>query len=428
MKLKKHFNGKYMELSGYVILTCIVVYILSRIADHTGVILAAAGRGISWLSAIMRPVVIGFVVAYLLYPVLVRLEKLLKKIPLFKENEKRRRRVAVAVVSVAFFVIVFIVGTFLVSAVTKQVSTANIDSIVTAIQGYASSFKQLYTSITNGLARLNMDSTQLQQAADQLGNSVGDIILNIGNSIGKSLSNAAGIATTTVFSIIFAIYFMLDAKGLKKYWGSAARALLPKSAMEGVSVFLRDLDSVFSGYIRGQMMDAVFMAVIVSVVFTIERVPYAPAIGLLTGFANLIPYMGPVVGYGTTIVVGLISGNLERTVIAIITLFVIQTIDGNVINPKFLSSSINIHPMLVLIAIIFGNKIGGLLGMVLAVPVAALVKIWFERLLSVARKEKEKKAAKILTESGGEDNDTSSSRMEEVKEEFKEAIEKGTDM
>jgi len=400
---KEHFNLRYLNISLYVIMTCVVIYILSRIADNAGVIFAGATRGVTWLFAILRPVVIGFVIAYLCYPLTLKMEKFVGKIPFLKKKEKSKRPITVAILFVVILLLLFLVGSFLVSVVTRQFTTASLDSFMNTINGYASSLEQLYNKVANGLSRVNIDSTELKQAADEVSKAVGGVVLGIANSLGSSMTNIVQITTTLLFAIIFAVYFLLDEKGLKKYWGNAVRIILPDKAYFGLEIFIKDLDEVFSGYIRGQMMDAVFMAVVVTIAFTIAKVPYAPAIGFLTGAGNLVPYMGPIVGYGSSIVVGLVSGDVKRMIISIIILFIIQTIDGNVINPKFLANSISVHPMLVLIAVIFGNKIGGLIGMVLAVPVAALIKIWFERFLDLINKKR--MSADVIDPSVQDDTD-----------------------
>jgi predicted PurR-regulated permease PerM len=89
--------------------------------------------------------------------------------------------------------------------------------------------------------------------------------------------------------------------------------------------------------------------------------------------------VGPFVAYISTISVCILNGDWKKLIIALIVLLVLQTIDGNVINPKLLSANISIHPMLVIASLIIGSAIGGIIGMLLAVPVGALIKIQFER-------------------------------------------------
>ena len=119
----------------------------------------------------------------------------------------------------------------------------------------------------------------------------------------------------------------------------------------------------------------------------IADIPEALLIALLVGIGNLIPYVGPIVGYLAVILVCLPTGAYHQLIIGVIGLFVIMIIDGNIINPKLLSNNIKIHPLLVVAALIGGGAVGGFVGMLVAVPVAALLKLYFDRFLN----EKESK-------------------------------------
>jgi hypothetical protein len=83
----------------------------------------------------------------------------------------------------------------------------------------------------------------------------------------------------------------------------------------------------------------------------------------------------------SVILVNILNWNPEKLVVSLIVVFIIQTIDGNIINPKFLSNAIQIHPLLVIASLIIGGKIGGFVGMILAVPCGALVKLYFEKMI-----------------------------------------------
>ncbi|MBQ8079355.1 MAG: AI-2E family transporter, partial [Oscillospiraceae bacterium] len=111
----------------------------------------------------------------------------------------------------------------------------------------------------------------------------------------------------------------------------------------------------------------------------------------------------PLLGWRMTLLSGAISGDLKKMVIGLVVIAVIQAIDGAVINPKLLSSSIEVHPMLVILALIIGSKIGGLGGMLLSVPCAALVKVWFERYIDFMES---RKTAAALPEPPAEDETT----------------------
>ena len=105
--------------------------------------------------------------------------------------------------------------------------------------------------------------------------------------------------------------------------------------------------------------------------------------------------MGPIVGYSSIVIVGIATSDYKSMVIAAIALLIIQAIDGNLIYPKLLSTSVNIHPMIVIISLTVGASIGGLVGMIVAVPTGALVKVWFERLINIAEKRNVNKEIKV---------------------------------
>ena len=138
-------------------------------------------------------------------------------------------------------------------------------------------------------------------------------------------------------------------------------------------------------------MDALLVGAMVSIALLIAKVPYAAVIGILTGIGNLVPYVGPVVGFGSLIIVCLAEGSVRHLLIGGIILLVVMFIDGNIINPRMLSSNVEVHPVLVIVALIAGGSVGGIVGMLVAVPVAALIKLQFEK--NLARRLGEKPPA-----------------------------------
>ena len=111
--------------------------------------------------------------------------------------------------------------------------------------------------------------------------------------------------------------------------------------------------------------------------------------GIFTGLGNLIPYFGPVVGYVATAIVCIPGGNWKEMIIGFVMIAVLMFVDGNIINPRLLSNSIEVHALLVIAALLGGGVIGGLVGMIVAVPIAALLKLQLDRYLE--KKEKKEK-------------------------------------
>ena len=391
---KININKKYFEISMYVIFTCIVIFLLSRFTDQLPAIAKTTGSALKWVGAILKPVIIGFIIAYLLFPMLERLESLLQKIKPLKKK-KSVRGLAVALQGVIILVGLFIVVSLLVSVITKQARAANSEDIIEGIKTYANSINELYRELIDRLDKLNINSAEIKSSVDTFTNNLGKYMLNLSSQLGNLAGNLKDGLATALFALIFSIYFLLDMPKLKKYWGRVLGIILPEKVKTTLDTLIKDADKVFSGYIRGQAIDAFMVGVVVSVVFSIIGIQYAIVIGLLIGLGNLIPYMGPIVGYSSIVIVGIATSDYKSMVIAAIALLIIQAIDGNLIYPKLLSTSVNIHPMIVIISLTVGASIGGLVGMIVAVPTGALVKVWFERLINIAEKRNVNKENKV---------------------------------
>jgi len=229
------------------------------------------------------------------------------------------------------------------------------------------------------LEELNFESETLQQYLKTAGAYVGGFLQSFGLGLVSSVSNISSFVTTLLFTIVIGVYFLIDGPMMLTYWKRVMRALFSEKWNRRFARFVQDADQVFSGYIRGQLMDACVMMVLISIVLGVTGVKFAIVIGILSGLGNLIPYVGPFVAYASTAVVCLLEGDWKRLLIAIILLLIVQAIDANLIGPRLLSSNIEVHPLLVVISLIFGSAIGGLLGMLLAVPVGALIKVIFNR-------------------------------------------------
>ncbi len=392
-RMHTFLGTEYAKLSAYVILTFVVIYALKKIGDHLPTILLTTGKWAGYISALLKPLMLGFAFAYLLYPLMKWFMRMLAKIPRYKKSPGRARPAAVACTMVLTIGLVILILSIAISAVTRQLRMVSLDDLTGFVNGLATSIQDIYVQLEARLQEANISSDELSSAVNYLSDLFQNFTSSLGSSLTNSLSNLTSMFTNLLFAIIFAIYFLLDAEGLQAYWDRVLHSLTSKQIYRGVHLLLEDADTVFSGYIRGQIIDAVIMFGMVSVALTVLGIPFSIIVGILTGLGNLIPYVGPFIAYASTIILCLLSGEWKKMIISIIVLFIIQTIDGNVINPKLLSNNIHVHPMLVIVALIFGGAVGGIVGMLVAVPVAALIKIWFDRaILMLDAKKKEKYA------------------------------------
>ena len=363
-RLRDGLDSKCLKICIYAGVTVIVTAVALVLLYLTGDI---------WINiwnvflAVIKPLILGAVLCYLLAPLEAWVEKLINK----GEPKKWAKMVAVILTYALISISIICVIILIVLTMYKSLSVISIDGI-----------KEYYLSLVE-------DLSDFEAVITELFSKFGLPIDKIPSIFGSLVSGVAGFFSMLVFGIIFSIYFLLDGERISKYFRRAFRLIFGEKNNEQLHIFLDDADQAFSGYIRGQFLDAVIVAILCSISLQIAGVPSAIVIGILTGLGNLIPYFGPVVGYVVTAIVCIPGGDWLKLVIGFGIIAILMFVDGNIINPKLLSSNIEVHPLLVIAALIGGGVIGGLVGMIVAVPIAALLKLQFDRYLDKKEKKGE---------------------------------------
>ncbi len=399
MNIKRKMNRQYMTISIYVIVTCIIIYSLSLVAKNAPIIYSLVIDKVGRVIAILKPIIIGFALAYILDGVVSWIETKLMKIK-YVNRLKSTRGLAVLITVLLVLMGIATIVSLLVYSVTDQIRVANFDSLVTLVESYANNFTNFSKTVTAKLNSMNIESSEISNLVKTVTDYAMGLGTNFLTGLVNSLTNVTGIVTTGAFSVIIAIYFLIDGKMIKGVIRKVSYALFSDHTNERMKRFIEDADGVFSGYLKGTLMDVGVMMVLISITLSIVGVNFAVIIGILAGLGNLIPYCGPFIAYGLSAIVCLVNGDITKMVVAIVALIVIQFIDGNVIGPKLLSQSIEVHPLLVIICLIIGSSIGGLLGMLFAVPVGALIKVIFMRFI-----DKRIEAKEALKEYHGQDHE-----------------------
>ncbi len=356
-----HLTGRDLELGLYALAIMVFGVACCLVLYYSG------GVWINlWglICTVLEPLAYGGMLSYVLNPFVKHISRFLKRYKHFADDGNKRRAVAVAI-TVCFASIVvlalLLVFVFLVtdglSSITVNLNLYSIDDLVDIATGDLSGF---LTMVQKQLAEWGLISEESE------------------NVLLSYLKNMRNSASTALFSIIFMVYFLLDGDHLFEYFQRVTCNILGARAYK-VMRLLDDADHVFSGYFRGQAIDALIVGASSAILLTIARVPYGPVVGLLAGLGNLIPYLGGPIGFGSVIVVCLSNEAYATMVVGLIIMALVMFVDGNVINPRLLSHNVEVHPMLVVAALIAGSAVGGIPGMLVAVPVAALIKIQLDR-------------------------------------------------
>ena len=352
MKLKQYLDNKYNKIAVYTIVTAVIIFLLCIILSLSG---GFFRKLFNVIGLVLKPIIYGGVIAYLFEPLIQKIEKMIPA--------KAARPIAVLITGV--LVLVIIVGSIILIAVT----------------------------IRNQSGAINVDLTSLGSMIESLGVRINDITAKvqtwisentgiIGETFGKItdiFGSISDLASNIFFSLMFAIYFLLDSENIGAYWDHVLDVLIKPESRGKARELIRDADRCFSGYIRGKLLDALLVFLMVSIAMLICRIPYAFVIGLMTALGNLIPFVGPVGGLVSLLVVCLSEGMMHSFIIPAVLIIILMAIDANVINPRLMSRSIAIHPLLVFSAMIAGGAVGGVVGMLISAPIAALLKIEFDK-------------------------------------------------
>lgn len=392
-KLKSQFNRKYNAISMYVILTAMIIFILAYIVTRLDVVFNGIHGVLSYIGNLLTPVFIGIVIAYILDPLVGLFEKMYRKIKFIKiKNEKKYRSLAVfSCILIVLLLVISLLAAFVFS-ITKQISNMKIDEVIKVITNYINSFSDSLKGIDDKLASFNIGSSGLKQYITQISTALITGLSYFANYLTTNALNISGHISNFVIGLIIAIYLLLDKKDFLRYVDRLSKAFFSNRVVDKLKGYWHDFDNIFSGYMRGTILDALFMSVVLSISLSVIGIKFGALIGVMAGLCNLIPYFGPIVAFAGTILFGLLNAQYIRIIIAIVVLLIIQQVDGTIVGPKLLGNSVSLKPVIILVAVIIGSKIGGVVGMVLAVPVTATIKLFLKRYIDrkITKNELEK--------------------------------------
>lgn len=310
------------------------------------------------VSAVFKPLILGGVFCYLLMPMVDFFDDKLKG---KKKKEWNSRGLAVVLSLLIVFLIITGVFAVIIWTMTKQLRMVDYSSVVAIFEDAQSDMEGLISQVEEYFTKLGID------------------VPAIGTKVTGVAAGIAGGASNLFFGLIVAVYFLIDGKRIGSYWRKVGQVLLTDKRMEELGTIGKEADRCFSGYIRGQAIDALIVGTIASIALILVKMPYAFLVGMIIGIGNMIPYVGPIMGYGAVILINVTQFNLRMLIIGLIIIAVIMFIDGNILNPKLLAGAIKVHPLLVVISLLAGGAIGGIVGMLIAVPTGAFVKLQFEK-------------------------------------------------
>jgi predicted PurR-regulated permease PerM len=189
--------------------------------------------------------------------------------------------------------------------------------------------------------------------------------------------SAVSILAIFVIVPIAAIYLMIETDAMHRGFVS----LIPPPARPKTLEILGGINAVLGGFIRGQLLVALIVGLLVAVMLTFLHVRFAILIGLVAGLLEVIPYVGAIAGAVPAVVISLVTNGPVNAVFVVIGFIIINQLEGHLIAPNIVGPSVGLPPLAVIVALLAGGELFGLLGLVVAVPIAGIIRVLFVALV-----------------------------------------------
>lgn len=369
----KKFKGETKWFYWFTLLVAIVI--VYKILDNfTGI-----GEWVAELIKVIKPFLMAILLAYLLYIPARKIEALYRK---NKVLSKKARGLSVATTYILAILIIALLIKILVPMLSDSIG-----ELASNLPGY-------YESAIKYIEELPEDNILKTEAVQNAIKKLQQIDIaklldldNLAMYLEKVIGIANGIFSAFV-TIVVSIYILLERAEIVNFVKRLNRSIFTEKKCQAIDRYFEKGNDIFFKYISGQIIDAIIVAIIMSVALTIMKVKYAVLLGFLIGVFNLIPYFGAIIAVIVACVITIFTGGFVQAIWVAVVLIIIQQIDANIINPKILRDALEISKILIIFAVTVGGAYFGVLGMFLGVPAIAVIKMMLDDYIE--RNEKQK--------------------------------------
>lgn len=391
MKKFKNINKKHIEYTLLITFAaCFIIafyFGIQNLSTFSGKILEI--WNIFYIP--LKPVIIGFVIAFFLYQPVDKLNNKLRQKTKLKDGTIRVVS-SITVILIALLIITLMVYIVLPSTITS------ISSLITSIQDNMASIERFISKMTqhpfviNTLNFFNMDITTSSGLNSTIANML-SIAKTWVEGIGSNLVNATMSLGKTIYNVFIAIflalYMLIDKDTLLRQVSRIAQATLTERIYGRISYILGLMNYMFFKFLSGKAICSLIVGTMGMALAYIFNIKYASLIAFIITVTNMIPLFGPIFSVIPCSIFAMISGGPIQGIIMVLIIILIQQIDQNVLAPKILGDVVGLNGFWVIVSIIFCGSLFGVIGMVIGIPIFAVMKILIGQWLE-DRKEEQK--------------------------------------
>lgn len=373
---KLGIDRKYINIGIVAVIVGIALFAGYEVVSRSGAFINITKEAILKFLNVIRPIVIGAIIAYLLFPAVEYIETIIKKCVNIKSSEKYNwiyRIISIVIVFVFIILSVVLIFNFIIPPLLE-----NAKALINNIPQYESVVRNGINNLNSYFATLDIDYQQVSTYIEKITAVFAVIGQEIVNLITNSIYGFGSFIVDFVLSVIFTFYFLKDKEVLFKTIRRFGRAFIPEKLGKILKQFIIDLDEVVGGFVKGVLLDAVIVGVVSSILMLMIHHPFAVLVGVVAGISNVIPYIGPAIGAIVAFILGMFS-SITLGIWGFVLLILYQQVDGNIIQPKIVGNSVGLSAVWTLIALTIGGGYYGAIGMIIAVPIAAIISLYIHR-------------------------------------------------
>lgn len=361
-------NQKYLTVSFYTVITfaiCLfLVVIVQKFSVISGVLASFAN--------VIAPVTWGIVIAYIVNPLMKFFERFFGKC----FEKKKPRRKLVRSLSVAFGLLSLLAVLFAIVAVLLPQVVESVIGLARNFNSYLNNFESwIYKFVEDYPDIYSFVQTQFDNLQPKLTDFINDLVPKLGEIAVKLKDGALGFIgglSDFIIGFIVAIYLLFSKEKFIAQMRKLVAAVLPEGGKNAVYSIAARTNKMLGGFISGKLIDSTIIGILTFICMSIMKMDFVALISVVVGVTNIIPFFGPFIGAIPSALLLLVAA--PRQVIPfVIFIFILQQFDGNILGPKILGDSTGLSPFWVMFAIFVGGGMFGFAGMILGVPIFAVI-------------------------------------------------------
>lgn len=362
------------KLWGYIFAACIVICFYFILKNNRGV-----SAAVDHVITVIQPIFMGFIMAFLMNPIMVFLESHLQKpFNFFLKNQQTAKRVNRACSAIIALVILTGAVAYIIATVMPNLINT-IMYLVNHIDYQAAAVLDYCNQVTGGkYEEVLMQAKEykigdlMKQGIDLLQKNIDYDQYKMMTTITSSVLTVGKIIINLIIGAFVSIYVLVSKEVFK---GQAKKLICGIFRPEYSNIILeisRKSGDIFYGFIIGKIIDSIIIGIICYIGCLIMKMPYPTLVSVIIGVTNIVPVFGPYIGAIPTVIIIFLT-EPKQGIYFLIFILILQQVDGNIIGPKILGDSTGISSFWVVFAVVVGGGFLGFAGMVVAVPIVAII-------------------------------------------------------